>query len=98
MRIRAIGLVSSENFSRKRNFPVDDPGTSGNVGIPLDAGLQPLRDGRSVVLAIFGTSNWNSILSRHDDRRPAKAGGLNIIVGVRIEFFVARKLRRLLVL
>jgi len=48
-----------------------------------------------VVLAYFGTANWNSILSRHDERQPAlakaTAGRPKIIAGDQIEFFCRPK-------
>jgi hypothetical protein len=46
-----------------------------------------------VVLVLFGTANWNSILSRHDAQPFATADRLRIMVGARIEFFDARKTR-----
>ena len=46
-----------------------------------------------VVLVLFGTANWNSILSRHDAQPFATADRLRIMVGARIEFFDARKKR-----
>ncbi len=49
---------------------------------------------KGVVLVHFGTSNWNSILSRQDKRKPASGGQAVIRVGHQIEFFLCHKLYR----
>src|SRR5205807_7343565 len=54
--------------------------------------LKPRVEG--VVLVHFGTSNWNSILSRQDKRKPASGGQAVIRVGHQIEFFLCHKLYR----
>ncbi len=41
---------------------------------PPEAGL-PGRKTRELVLAYFGTANWNSILSRHDERSARRESG-----------------------
>jgi hypothetical protein len=41
---------------------------------PPEAGL-PGRKTRELVLAYFGTANWNSILSRHDERSAWRESG-----------------------
>ena len=53
-----------------------------------EAGLQPSRDGRSVVLAILGLQIGTQFCPG------MMIGNPKVFVGNRIEFFVARKLRR----
>src|SRR4030081_2195746 len=65
---------------------------------PPEAGL-PGRKTRELVLAYFGTANWNSILSRHDGTAPRqRRGGCKIIAGEKLSFFVGRNRPKPLVL
>jgi hypothetical protein len=68
---------------KKTLFPVDGHFSLATLLTPPEAG----PDLVGVVLAYFGTANWNSILSRHDKRQPATAGGCEIIAGDQIGFF-----------
>jgi hypothetical protein len=54
----------SSLFQKKSLFPVDGHLPLASLLTPPEAGLDLV----GVVLAYFGTANWNSILSRHDER------------------------------
>jgi hypothetical protein len=62
-----------QNFSKKCFFTVDGQVCQATLLIPPEAGL-PGRKTRELVLAYFGTANWNSILSRLPAVALAKAG------------------------
>ena len=55
-------------FSQKCTSRVDGPFSVAILLTPPEAGL-PTRSRTGCVLAYFGTANWNSILSRHDERK-----------------------------
>ena len=78
-----------KDFPKKALFPLDGPPRRTIFVIPLEAGPEAFRGGSRT----FGTTNWNSILSRHDAQPFATADRLRIMVGTRIEFFDARKIR-----
>jgi hypothetical protein len=59
-------------FFKKSVFPVDGLFSMATLFTPPEAGPGSV----GVVLAYFGTANWNSILSRHDERQPASAESL----------------------
>ena len=56
------------DFSKKCFSAVDGRSGPAKLLTPPEAGL-PGRKTRELVLAYFGTANWNSILSRHDERQ-----------------------------
>jgi hypothetical protein len=62
------------NFCKKMLFAVDAGASPATLLTPPEAGL-PGRKTRELVLAYFGTANWNSILSRHDERSARRESG-----------------------
>ena len=78
-----------KHFPKKTLFPLDGTPRRTIFVIPLEAGPEAFRGGSRT----FGTTNWNSILSRRDAQPFATADRLRIMVGARIEFFDARKTR-----
>jgi hypothetical protein len=58
-------------FQKSSLFAVDGDFLLATLLTPPEAGL-PCRKTRELVLAYFGTANWNSILSRHDERSRPK--------------------------
>ena len=94
--VRPRELNNQRKFlQKKRFFTVDGPVCPARLLTPPEAGL-PGRKTRELVLAFFGTANWNSILSRHDERSAPREGvdGQAIIAGEKLGFFVARNSRR----
>ena len=61
-------MKNRAKFSKNRFFTVDARVCPATLLTPPEAGL-PGRKTRELVLAYFGTANWNSILSRHDERQ-----------------------------
>jgi hypothetical protein len=69
--VRGAGGARNLCFSAKKSlFAVDGHFSTAKLLTPLETG----PDVVGVVLAYFGTANWNSILSRHDESR---TGGMN---------------------
>jgi hypothetical protein len=78
----------SSFFEKKSLSRVDDDFPLATLLTPPEAG----PDDVGVVLAYFGTANWNSILSRHDEGcRRESGGGPEIVAGDQIGFFCGLK-------
>jgi hypothetical protein len=81
--------LKTQFFSKKCFLAVDGRIWADTLLTPPEAGL-PGRKTRELVLAYFGTANWNSILSRHDERWTRQwRGGCQIMAGEKLSFFVA---------
>jgi len=61
-------------FLKKTLFIVDGLSSMTKLLTPPEAGTPVVARRKELVLAYFGTANWNSILSRHDESR---IGGMN---------------------
>ena len=89
-------MENPRKFMQKKCFFAVDAGTSrATLLTPPEAGL-PGRKTRELVLAYFGTANWNSILSRHDERSARRESGgranqTGIIAGEKLGFFCGLK-------
>jgi hypothetical protein len=89
---RPPGRAENLRLSQKTSLlAVDGDFLLATLLTPPEAGL-PGRKTRELVLAYFGTANWNSILSRHDERSARRESGSGQTNGNhrrrKIEFFL----------
>jgi hypothetical protein len=88
------------HFSGKKSlFAVDGHFWTATLLTPPEAGLPLVARRKELVLAYFGTANWNSILSRHDETATRqRRAGQELSPEIKLGFFVDQSGRKPLVL
>jgi hypothetical protein len=75
-------------FPKKSLVAVDGVFSTATLLTPPEAGLPLVARRKELVLAYFGTANWNSILSRHDKTATRlRRGRCELSAGDQIGFF-----------